>query len=111
MTADDYIDHPAENLLREIAEEERAEFAANGVVRLKAMIPSSWVDYLRIAVDRLMMHVSATSQNYTSAGQPRFFSQAFPRFVDPAFDTWDCAADQRHRPPDAPVGTGIAVLQ
>ncbi|EHI47076.1 phytanoyl-CoA dioxygenase [Rhodococcus opacus PD630] len=88
MTTQHHIDHPTEGLLREITDEERADFVANGVTRLEAVIAPSWIDYLRTAVDRLMTDVHATSQNYTSPGQPRFFSQAFPRFVDSAFDAW-----------------------
>ncbi|MFD9669003.1 phytanoyl-CoA dioxygenase family protein [Rhodococcus sp. NPDC059968] len=88
MTTDHHSEHPTEQLRREITDEERAEFAANGVIRLEAVIPPAWIDYLRTAVDRMMTDVHSTSQNYTSAGQPRFFSQAFPRFIDSAFNSW-----------------------
>lgn len=88
MTIDNNADHPTDSLLRVITDEERAAFATDGVALLKSVISPAWIEYLRSAVARLLTDVPDTSQNYTEPGQPRFFSQAFPRFVDPAFDVW-----------------------
>ncbi|ROZ88026.1 phytanoyl-CoA dioxygenase family protein [Gordonia sp. OPL2] len=79
---------PTSPLVRNITDDERAVFDRDGAVRLRAVIPLEWVEFLRAAVTRLMDRADSTSQNYTASGQPRFFSQAYPRFVDDAFDIW-----------------------
>jgi hypothetical protein len=76
--------HPTDGLLRAVTDTERRTFAKDGVALLKGLVPTSWIDYLTQAVVRLMDRADTTSQNYTPKGEPRFFSQAFPRFVDPA---------------------------
>ncbi|OPX14986.1 phytanoyl-CoA dioxygenase family protein [Gordonia sp. i37] len=79
---------PDGGITRPVTAEEREAFERDGVVRLPGVIASEWIDYLREAVARLMARADHTSQNYTPDGVPRFFSQAYPRFVDEAFDIW-----------------------
>lgn len=76
------------HLLREVTDAERDAFERDGVVRLPGVIPLDWIEFLTSAVSRLMDRADQTSQNYTREGEPRFFSQAYPRFVDSAFDVW-----------------------
>ncbi|WP_319446872.1 MULTISPECIES: phytanoyl-CoA dioxygenase family protein [unclassified Mycobacterium] len=89
-------DHPPDGLLRNVADDERDTYLREGVVRLRQIIPGSWIDYLSDAVARLMTRVHTTSQNYTLPGERRFFSQSFPRFVDPAFDAWALEGPTKH---------------
>jgi hypothetical protein len=96
MVADHATDYPGEGLLRNVTDGERDTYLRDGVVRLKQIIPSSWIHYLTDAVARLMTDVHDTSQNYTPPGQHRFFSQAFPRFVDPAFNAWALHGPTKH---------------
>lgn len=78
----------ADGVLRDVTDEERRRYVRDGVVRLEQIVPDSWIDRLRTAVDALMTDVDDSSQNYTPSGQPRFFSQAFARFVDPMLNAW-----------------------
>jgi ectoine hydroxylase-related dioxygenase (phytanoyl-CoA dioxygenase family) len=77
-----------DELLRDITVEERETYFRDGVVHLAQIIPDHWIKRLRCAVDALMSDVDDSSQNYTPPNEPRLFSQAFARFVNPALNTW-----------------------
>ncbi|MGH3555969.1 MAG: glutamate-cysteine ligase family protein [Mycobacterium sp.] len=85
-----------DHLLREVTDDERRRYRRDGVVRLEQIIPEGWIDRLREAVDALMTDVHDSSQNYTLTGQPRFFSQAFPRFVEPTLNAWALNGPTKH---------------
>jgi hypothetical protein len=96
MVAEDAADYPGDGLLRNVTDDERDTYVRDGVVRLQQIIPGSWIHYLTDAVARLMTDVHDTSQNYTPPGEHRFFSQAFPRFIDPAFNAWALHGPTKH---------------
>lgn len=87
---------PPDHLLRGVTDDERRRYRRDGVVCLEQIIPEAWIDRLRDAVDALMNRVPESSQNYSPTGQPRFFSQAFPRFVDPTLSAWALDGPTKH---------------
>jgi hypothetical protein len=72
--------------LRDVTDDECSRCFRDGVVRLEPAIAGSWIDRLRAAVVGLMTDVDGSSQKYTSSGEPRFFSPAFARFIDPTLN-------------------------
>lgn len=96
MITDRGSEHPGDGLLRDVTDDERDTYLRDGVVRLRQIIPAAWIDYLTGAVTQLMTNAHATSQTYTPPGEERFFSQAFPRFIDPAFEAWALHGPTKH---------------
>jgi len=85
-----------DHLLRDVTGDERRRYHRDGVVRLEQMIPEAWIDRLRDTVDAPMINVPDSSQNHTPTGQPRFFTQAFSRFVNPTLNAWALDGPTRH---------------
>jgi len=87
-TSTAHLEYPQADARRPVTDEERENYERDGAAILKGIIPLAWIEYMRVAVDRLLEQSDPSSQNYAADGQPRFFAQAFPWLSDDAFKAW-----------------------
>jgi ectoine hydroxylase-related dioxygenase (phytanoyl-CoA dioxygenase family) len=74
--------------LRAVTEEERETYRAEGVVVLKGVLPPSWIERMRAAVDRILAAPSAAAVEYAPAGQGRYLGDFFVWMRDPDFEAF-----------------------